>query len=155
MVPITAIILLGTLNVFCVILGNFTHYSILYAKLSKYVSPISNLLIQICRSTLDIWRACPSTNKLLTYLVLWESTIQWEFPQNESMMEDFHCCCCCCCCCCSVTQSYLTLCDPMDCSMPGFPVLHYLWVCSNSCPLSWRCHPTISSTEMVILLQHS
>ena len=23
-------------------------------------------------------------------------------------------------CCCCVTQSYLTLCDPMDCSMPGF-----------------------------------
>ena len=22
----------------------------------------------------------------------------------------------------SVTQSYLTLCDPIDCSMPGFPV---------------------------------
>ena len=28
--------------------------------------------------------------------------------------------------CCSVTQSYLTLCDPMDCSMKGFPVLHHL-----------------------------
>ena len=27
---------------------------------------------------------------------------------------------------CSVAQSCLTLCDPMDCSMPGFPVLHYL-----------------------------
>ena len=26
----------------------------------------------------------------------------------------------------SVTQSRLTLCDPMDCSIPGFPVLHYL-----------------------------
>ena len=26
----------------------------------------------------------------------------------------------------SVAQSCLTLCDPMDCSMPGFPVLHYL-----------------------------
>ena len=26
--------------------------------------------------------------------------------------------------CCSVAQSCLTLCDPMDCSMPGFPVLH-------------------------------
>ena len=26
----------------------------------------------------------------------------------------------------SVTQSRLTLCDPMDCSMPGFPVLHQL-----------------------------
>ena len=25
-----------------------------------------------------------------------------------------------------VTQSYLTLCDPMDCSTPGFPVLHCL-----------------------------
>ena len=30
------------------------------------------------------------------------------------------------CCCCSVTQSGPTLCDPMDCSMPGFPVLHHL-----------------------------
>ena len=26
----------------------------------------------------------------------------------------------------SVTQSCPTLCDPMDCSTPGFPVLHYL-----------------------------
>ena len=25
-----------------------------------------------------------------------------------------------------VTQSCLTLCDPMDCSMPGFPVHHKL-----------------------------
>ena len=29
-------------------------------------------------------------------------------------------------CCCSVTHSCLTLCNPMDCSMPGFPVFHYL-----------------------------
>ena len=28
--------------------------------------------------------------------------------------------------CCSVAQSHLTLCDPMHCSMPGFPVLHNL-----------------------------
>ena len=28
--------------------------------------------------------------------------------------------------CCSVTKSCLTLCDPMGCSMPGFPVLHHL-----------------------------
>ena len=27
--------------------------------------------------------------------------------------------------CCSVTQSCPTLCDPMDCTMPGFPVLHH------------------------------
>ena len=30
------------------------------------------------------------------------------------------------CCYCSVTQSCLTLCDPMDCSAPGYPVLHCL-----------------------------
>ena len=49
-------------------------------------------------------------------------------------------------CCCLVAQSCLTLCDPMDCSIqlpcpspsPG--------VCSNSCPLSQWCHPTISSS---------
>ena len=29
-------------------------------------------------------------------------------------------------CCSSVAQSCLTLCDPMDCSMPGFPVLPHL-----------------------------
>ena len=28
--------------------------------------------------------------------------------------------------CCSVTRSCQTLCNPMDCSMPGFPVLHHL-----------------------------
>ena len=28
--------------------------------------------------------------------------------------------------CCLVTKSFLTLCDLMDCSTLGFPVLHYL-----------------------------
>ena len=50
-------------------------------------------------------------------------------------------------CCCSVAQLCLTLCDPMDCSTPGFPVLHYLpELAQNSCPLSRWCHPTISSS---------
>ena len=30
------------------------------------------------------------------------------------------------CCCCSAAQSFPTLYDPVDCSMPGFPVLHHL-----------------------------
>ena len=30
------------------------------------------------------------------------------------------------CCCCSVAQACPTLCDPMDCSTPDAPVLHYL-----------------------------
>ena len=49
----------------------------------------------------------------------------------------------------SVTQSCLTLCDPMDCSTPGLrppcpsptPGVY-----SNSCPLSRWYHPTISSS---------
>ena len=50
--------------------------------------------------------------------------------------------------CCLVSQLCLTLCDPTDCSAPGFPVLHHfpelaqthvLWVSDaiqSSCPLS-------------------
>ena len=49
--------------------------------------------------------------------------------------------------CCSVAQLCPTLCNLMDCSMLGFPVLSPSpWVCSNSCPLSRWCHPTISSS---------
>ena len=45
-------------------------------------------------------------------------------------------------------QSCPTLWHPMDCSTPGFPVLHHLppGACLNSCPLSRQCHPTISSS---------
>ena len=42
----------------------------------------------------------------------------------------------------SVAHSCPTLCDPMDCSMPGFPV--HPRACSNSYPSSQWCHPTIS-----------
>ena len=46
----------------------------------------------------------------------------------------------------SVTQLGVTLCDLMDCSTPGF-VHHQLpALSSNSCPSSWWCHPTISSS---------
>ena len=46
----------------------------------------------------------------------------------------------------SVTQSCLTLCNPMNRSMPGLPVHHQLPVYPNPCPLSWWCHPIISSS---------
>ena len=37
----------------------------------------------------------------------------------------------------------------MNCSTPGFPVHHPTSrVCSNSCPLSQWCHPTISSSAV-------
>ena len=46
----------------------------------------------------------------------------------------------------SVTPFCPTLCDPLDYSMPGFHPLPPPRVCSNSCPLSRWCHPTISSS---------
>ena len=49
-------------------------------------------------------------------------------------------------CCCPIIQLCPTLCNPMDLSTPHFPVLHRLWVCSNSWPLSGWCHSTISSS---------
>ena len=62
-------------------------------------------------------------------------------------------------CCCSVTKSCPTLCDPMNCSIPGFPVLHCLlelaqshvhWV-SDQPSNQWVSHPTISSSVVPFL----
>ena len=62
-------------------------------------------------------------------------------------------------CCCSITKLCPTICDPMDCSMPGFPLLQYLRVCTNSCPLSQWCYLSISSSAALFsfafnLFQH-
>ena len=48
-------------------------------------------------------------------------------------------------CCCLVTQSCLTLCDPMNCSIPGFPVFHYLPELLKLMSVRQWCHPTIPS----------
>ena len=49
--------------------------------------------------------------------------------------------------CCSLAKSCPTLCNYMDCSSPGTPVLHYLLeFCLDSCPLSCWCYLTISSS---------
>ena len=53
--------------------------------------------------------------------------------------------------CCSVTQLYLTLCYPMDCSMPGFPVFHLSWSLLKLMPIESMmpsnhlilCHPLL------------
>ena len=42
--------------------------------------------------------------------------------------------------------SWVQLCDPRDWIMPGFLSFTISWSCSNSCPLSWWYHPTISSS---------
>ena len=67
--------------------------------------------------------------------------------------------------CCSVAKLCLTLCEPMDCSMPGFPVLHYLpesaqthvhWVSDAiqpSHPLSPPSPPTLNLAQQQGLFQ--
>ena len=51
--------------------------------------------------------------------------------------------------CCSVTQTCLTLCDPMDRSMPGFPCPSSSpWVYSDSCPVSLWCCLTIFLSKL-------
>ena len=48
-------------------------------------------------------------------------------------------------CCCSVAQSRPTLCDPVDCSMPGFPVRYLLEFAQTH--VHWvGDHPAISSS---------
>ena len=46
----------------------------------------------------------------------------------------------------SVAQLCPTLCDPMDCSMPGLPVHHQLPVFTQTHVHCQWCHPTISSS---------
>ena len=62
-------------------------------------------------------------------------------------------------CCCWVTKSCPTLCNPLNCSMPGFPTLHYLlefaqihvlWVCDGI----QTCHPLSLSSFVFSLSQH-
>ena len=46
-------------------------------------------------------------------------TLKWSHFKGHTSIKNRICCC-------SVVQSCLILCDPMDYSMPGFPVLHHL-----------------------------
>ena len=70
-----------------------------------------NHLNQNCHS-LAVW---PGTNYViplhLTFLIYKMEIYHWE--QNKSAQR-------------SAAESCLTLCNPVDCSMPGSPVLHYL-----------------------------
>ena len=65
------------------------------------------------------------------------------FPKKKKMMLeqlDIQCCCC------SVAKLYLTL-QPHGLQHAKLPCPSLSpRVCSNSCPLSWWCHPIISSS---------
>ena len=57
---------------------------------------------------------------LRVHLKMDGSYAKWNKPDRERQITCGFTCCC------SVTRSCPTLCDPMDCSTPGFPVLHSL-----------------------------
>ena len=66
----------------------------------------------------EAWHAAiHGVAKSRTWLSNW-TELNWSLLMYLNLKSFCHCC--------SVTQLCLILCDPMDCSMPGFPVLHYL-----------------------------
>ena len=70
-------------------------------------------MLTLCVAPVDLCRTSGSVRVTLAiYCVLTVCQAQHACA--------FHCLCC------SVTKSCPTLWDPMDCSTPGFPVLHYL-----------------------------
>ena len=84
-----------------------------------------NLLTIIGNWRVEIWSQCRHGGRL--------SSGSWTC---QSRVGQFN----------SVAQSCPTLCDPMDCSTPGLPVHHQLPEFTQTPPLSWWCHPTISSS---------
>ena len=71
-----------------------------------------------------------------------QSALQWASRDKVAQRRKF-------------PKSCPTLCEPMDGSMPGFPVFHYLPVCSNSCALSWWHYLTISSSALFSFCRQS
>ena len=60
---------------------------------------------------------------LFIYILLWVVENWTKTPESRRLWFQL---CLHLLCCCLVVQSCLTLCDPMDCSTSGFPVLHHL-----------------------------
>ena len=63
----------------------------------------------------------PSWVTHLTELLDFNFVANEEMPHQKKQNQNKKCSCCC-----SVAQSCLTLCNPMDCIRPGFPVLYHL-----------------------------
>ena len=93
----------------CLIYSNF----VVYFKIKQCDTSSFVLLYQGCSLSQRIF--CSFIQTLEFFLVL------WSFDKNCIRSVD-----CSECCCCSVAMLCLTLCDPVDCSTPGLPVLHHL-----------------------------
>ena len=60
----------------------------------------------------------PMEQEMATHSRILAQKIPWT-EENGRLQFFCHCCC-------SAAKLYLTLCNPMECSMLGFPVLYYL-----------------------------
>ena len=70
-----------------------------------------------------------------------QASVSCSVNQCSQLLKVFHWCFY------SLAKSSPTLCDPMDCSVPGSPVLYYLLeFAQHSCSLSWLCYSTVSSS---------
>ena len=85
-----------------------------------------NILSPLLRPNVEGGKRFPSNMIVVVELLshIWLFVTPWTAHQQctcstKSSEEDV-------CCCCSVTKLFPTLHDPMDCSMPAFPVLHCL-----------------------------
>ena len=150
----------------------FLFYSFSWNSLIVY-SPIN---ISLCLTTLGIlrrrnWNKCTFSSLMIPFVPIfrWKGSYSSAFIHcNDLTQKDdpnihskgikdtnfffFKFCC-------SVDQSRSTLCDPMDCSMPGFPVLYHLselaqthvhWVHDAIQPS----HPLLSPSPALNLSQH-
>ena len=84
-----------------------------YSLFHKWIFPPLCLLYLHCTLFATITFSMFFALKNRNHLVGVDSSLFWEQFLTPS-------------CGCSVTQLCLTLCYPIDCSMPGFPVLHHL-----------------------------
>ena len=106
-----------------------------------FYPPVDHILLELFSMTHSSWVALHGVacgfiklHKPLCHYNAVNGTLKLD--DNDFLLWSCRCYCC------SIAKLCPTLCDPMDCSTPGFHPSLSLRVCSNLCPLSQWCHPT-------------
>ena len=116
-------------------------------KLSKLIHVVGRIYVFVAVGQGTLNFCCSSVAHISLrpshYFALWASFSVVKEGKSLSQGTAY--------CCCSVTQSCLTLCDPMDYSIARLPCPSLSpRVCLNSCSLSWWYYLTISSSATSI-----
>ena len=103
----------------------------------KKRTPVPGVISRLDKCCAKLLWLCPTFETLWTLAC--QTPLSMEFSSKNTgvgchvllqgifLIQGLNLCLICpCCCCCSVTKLCLTHCDPVNCSVPGFPVLHYL-----------------------------